>query len=98
MHGISPQQFAESAASFLVPYYVALAAMNGIFAYYLWQKSENRPFFSIPLPGFALHFTPALVWTVVSILFVLLASLAAGANLESMPKMPLAFREFVNAN
>ena len=40
MHGISPQQFAETVASFLVPYYLALAAMNGIAAYYMWQKAE----------------------------------------------------------
>ena len=40
MHGISPQQFAESVSSFLVPYYLALAAMNGIAAYYMWQKSR----------------------------------------------------------
>jgi hypothetical protein len=98
MHGISPQQFAEAVASFLWPYYLALAAMNGIFAYYLWQKSENRPFFSIPMSGFAFRFTPALLWTIVSFVFVLLASLTIGAHLPSMPKMPMAFREFVNAS
>ncbi len=70
--------------------------MNGVFAYYLWQKTENRPLFR--LPGFRLGFTPALLWTIVSVLFVLLASLAAPGNLESMPKMPVAFREFVNAS
>lgn len=98
MHGISPQQFAESVASFLVPYYLALAAMNGIFAYWHWQKSENRPLFSVPLGVIAFRFTPALLWTIVAILFVLLASFTAGANLDSMPRMPLAFREFVNAS
>ena len=42
MHGISPQQFAESVSSFLVPFYIALAAMNGIAAYLMWQKFEPR--------------------------------------------------------
>jgi hypothetical protein len=99
MHGISPQQFAESVASFLVPYYLALAAMNGIFAYYLWQRSENRPFFSVPLQGgLTFRFTPALLWTIVAVLFVLLASLAAGSNLSSMPQVPQGFRDFVNAS
>ena len=48
MHGISPQQFAESVSSFLVPYYLALAAMNGIAAYLMWQKSEPVTYFGIP--------------------------------------------------
>jgi len=98
MHGISTQQFAEAVASFLVPYYLALAAMNGIFAYYLWQKSENRPFFSVPFGDVAFRFTPALLWMIISVGFVLLASFAAGQHLNSMPKMPMAFREFVNAS
>jgi hypothetical protein len=98
MHGISPQQFAESVASFLVPYYLALAAMNGIFAYYIWQKSKAKPYFRIPMPGFTISFTPALVWTIVAIIYVLLASLAAGKSLSSMPQMPQAFRDFVNAS
>jgi hypothetical protein len=97
MHGISPQQFAESVASFLVPYYLALAAMNGIFAYYLWQKSENRPFFSVPMGTFAFRATPALLWTVVAVLYVLLAALC-GMDLNSMPQVPMWFREFVNAS
>jgi hypothetical protein len=98
MHGISPQQFAESVASFLWPYYLALAAMNGIFAYYLWQKSENRPFLNVPLQGgLAFRFTPALLWTIVSWLYVLMAALAAGQNLQYI-RMPEAFREFVNAS
>src|SRR6478752_2401338 len=50
MHGLSPQQIAAMVSSFLVPYYVALAAMS------------------------------------------------AGASMSMIPKMPLAFREFVNAN
>ena len=38
MHGLSPQQFAETVSAFLVPFYIALAAMNGIAAYCMWQK------------------------------------------------------------
>ncbi len=45
MHGISPQQFAESVSSFLVPFYVALAAMNGIAALLMWQKFEPMTYF-----------------------------------------------------
>ncbi len=48
------------------------------------------------LPGFVVSFTNALLWTIVAIGYVILASLAAGANLSSMPQFPQAFRDFVN--
>jgi hypothetical protein len=96
MHGISPQQFAESVSSFLVPYYLALAAMNGIAAYYMWQHREPRTYFRTRLPGMKFSFTDALLWTIVAIGYVLLAALAAGKNLDTMPQMPEAFRDFVN--
>ncbi len=78
MHGISPQQFAETVSSFLVPYYLALAAMNGIAAYYMWQKAEPVTYFRTRLPGFSVAFTNALLWTIVAIGYVVLASLATG--------------------
>jgi hypothetical protein len=96
MHGVSPQQFAENVSAFLVPYYLALAAMNGIAAYYMWQKAEPVTFFRARLPGVVVSFTNALLWTIVAIGYVILASLAAGANLSSMPQFPQAFRDFVN--
>jgi hypothetical protein len=99
MHGISPQQFAESVSSFLVPYYWALAAMNGIAAYYMWQKAEPVTYFRTRLPGFTVAITNALVWTIVAVGYVLLASLAAGAlSVESIPRIPQAFRDLVNEN
>ena len=97
MHGISPQQFAETVSSFLVPYYWALAAMNGIAAYYMWQKAEPVTYFRTRLPGFTFALTNALVWTIVAIGYVVLASFAASANLSTIPQMPHAFRDFVNA-
>ncbi len=98
MHGISPQQFAETVSSFLVPYYLALAAMNGIAAYYMWQHRDPRTYFRAQLPGMTFSFTDALLWTMVALAYVVLASLAAGANLDTMPRMPEAFRDFVNKN
>jgi hypothetical protein len=96
MHGISPQQFAESVSSFLVPYYWALAAMNGIAAYYMWQKAEPVTYFRRRLPGFTFAITNALVWTIVAIGYVVLASFAASANLSTIPQIPHAFRNLVN--
>lgn len=96
MHGLSPQQFAETVASFLVPYYLVLAAMNGIAAYYMWQHRGPRTFFQRRVFGFTFSITDALVWTVVAIGYVFLASLAAGSNLSSMPQIPMSWREFIN--
>src|SRR5687768_13940956 len=96
MHGVSPQQFAENVSAFLVPYYLVLAAMNGIAAYYMWQKAEPVTLFRARLPGVVVSFTNALLWTIVAIAYVILASLAANKNLSSMPQFPQAFRDFVN--
>jgi len=94
MHGFSPQQFAESVSSFLVPFYVALAAMNGIAAYLMWQKFKPVTYFHVPFTKIPI--TNALVWTIVSLGYMVLASMAAGANLAMIPKMPQAFRDAVN--
>jgi hypothetical protein len=96
MHGVSPQQFAETVAAYLVPFYIALAAMNGIAAYYLWQKTEPVTYFRLPLGSFRPAFTNALLWALVACGYVILAAMFAGANLAVMPRMPIAFRELVN--
>jgi hypothetical protein len=97
MHGVSPQQFAEMVSSFLVPFYVALAAMNGIAALLMWRRIGPKTLFEAKLPGFSFKFTDALLWTLVALGYMVLASMSAGANMAMMPKMPLAFREFVNS-
>src|SRR3989304_9811553 len=96
MHGISPQQFPETISSFLVPYYVVLATMNGVAALYLWRRTEPVTYFRLPLPGVTFAFTNVLLWTIVGCAYVILASLAAGANLTWMPSTPQAFCEAVN--
>src|SRR6476619_6058175 len=98
MHGLSPQQIAEMVSSFLVPYYVALAAMNGIAALLMWQKFGSKTLFEMRLPGFTFRLTDALVWTIVALGYMVLASMSAGASMSMIPKMPLAFREYVNAH
>src|SRR6476620_6409404 len=96
MHGLSPQQIAETISSFLVPYYLALAAMNGIAAFFMWQRWEPRTYFQVPTSRFTFKFTNALIWTIVALGYVVLASMSAGASMSMMPKMPEAFRSFVN--
>src|SRR4051794_20718895 len=100
MHGLSPQQIAETVSSFLVPYYWALAAMNGIAALLMWRRHEAKTYLELPLGAFTFRITNALVWTVVAFGYVVLASLAAGSitSMSMMPRVPIAFREFVNSN
>jgi Cytochrome b(C-terminal)/b6/petD len=96
MHGISPQQFAETVSAFLVPFYIALAVMNAIAAYYLWQKTQPVTYFKLNLGSVQPAITNAMVWAFVACVFVILAAMCAGANLSLMPRMPMAFRTTVN--
>jgi hypothetical protein len=97
MPGFDPQ-FGESVSSFLVPYYIALAVMNGIAAFTMWKGAEPATLFRIPLPGFTFRFTNALLWTIVGCAYVILAAICAGANLQFMPQIPPAVREAVNSH
>src|SRR5882672_8645088 len=92
MHGLSPQQIAEMVSSFLVPYYLALAAMNGIAAFLMWQRFGPKTYFKTPI----FSITNALIWMIVALGYVVLASMTAGASESMMPRMPEAFRNFVN--
>lgn len=96
MHGTSPQQFAETVSAFLVPFYLLLAVMNGIAAYYLWQKTEPVTYMRFKVGGAQPAVTNALVWAAVACIYVILAAMCAGANLSFMPRMPIGFREFIN--
>ena len=100
MHGLSPQQIAEQVSAFLGPFYIALAAMNGIAAYLMWQKFKPATYFRIPGPGFSIPITNALVWTIVALVYMVLAAMCAGAtqSVAMLPQMPQSFRDLVNAN
>jgi Cytochrome b(C-terminal)/b6/petD len=96
MEGLSPQQMAAMVSSFLTPFYLVLAAMNGIAALLMWKRFKPKTYFELPLGAFTFRFTNALLWTIVAIGYVVLASMSAGASMSMMPRMPMAFREFVN--
>jgi hypothetical protein len=95
MHGISPQQFAESASAFLVPFYLALAVMNGIAALYLWQKTEPVTYFGVTVGGTRATFTNAFLWALVAGVYVILAAMC-GTNLDYMPQMPEVIKNLIN--
>ena len=100
MHGFNPQQFAGQVGSFLGPYYIVLAIMNGVMAYYLWKKGDAVTYFKIKLGSMSVGLTSALVWLVVAAFYVLLAAASVGAgnsqNLEAIPQVSETFRDLVN--
>jgi hypothetical protein len=96
-HGLTDAQFLNKVASFLGPYYIALAIMNGLAALYLWRTGLAKTWFNIPLGGGrSVPFTSALGWLIVSFIFVCLAPIAASGNGQWMPSMPEAWRDAIN--
>ena len=97
MHGLSDAQFQDMVASFLGPYYIALAIMNGLAALYLWRSNQIRTWSSVPLPfvGKRLAITNALIWLVVTLVFAVLAGIA-GSGMTSLVSLPEAFRDAIN--
>ncbi len=97
MHGLTEAQFLERVASFLGPYYIALAAMNGLAALYLWRSGQTQTWLRLPLPvaGRSIEITNARAWLVVSALFAVLAAWAGGGG-SAMPSLPEAWREAIN--
>ena len=97
MHGLTDAQFLNRVASFLGPYYIALALMNGVAALWLWRTGKAKTLFTVPFGGGrVIPFTTALLWLLVSFVFVCLAPIAASGNGAWMPSMPEAWREAIN--
>ncbi len=89
--GMSPH-FYDEVGQFLVLYYLALAAMNGIAALYLWLSEKSYTWFR---PG-GVPITNVLGWTALAGFFVVLASLAGSGNPAWMPTIPESWRQMVN--
>ena len=52
MHGHVPYDvFLKQIAGFLGSYYLFLSLMNGVAAFILWQRREQRPLFRVPGGG-----------------------------------------------
>ncbi len=96
-HGLTDPQFFEKVASFLGPFYLALALMNGIAALYLWRSGQMKTWFHLPLPfaGKKIAVTNAHVWLVVAMLFAVLAAIAGSGWVEHL-SLPESWREAVN--
>jgi hypothetical protein len=97
MHGLSEAQFQDMVSSFLGPYYIALAMMNGLAALYLWRSNQIRTWFSLPLPfvGKTIAITNAMIWLLVALVFSVLAGIAGSGN-TTITSLPEGFREVIN--
>ncbi len=79
MHGhVDINQFLSSIAGFLGAYYLLLATMNGVAAFYLWKSGRAKVMFS--LPGSGLPFTTAHFWLVASVFFTIISPLAMSGS------------------
>ncbi|MCH2114993.1 MAG: hypothetical protein MK171_08800 [Pirellulales bacterium] len=98
-HGLTDAQFYEMVASFLGPFYVALAVMNGLAALYIWRTGQTRGWFSVPLPlvGKKIQITNAQIWLLVATVFAILGALAwsAGSAVAAL-SLPSLWRETIN--
>src|SRR6478735_6738983 len=75
MHGHVPYPvFLHNIAGFLGSYYLVLAMMNGVAAYLLWRRPDQKKLFD--LPGVNVPVTEVFVWLLVGLLFLLIAPLA----------------------
>lgn len=71
--GVNLQQHMESIAGFLGGYYICLAVMNGIMAYYLWQKKDDAG--------------SGVFWAAVGGVYVILAAFAMSGAANFMPQL-----------
>jgi hypothetical protein len=97
MHGVPLDDFLRQISGFLGTYYLLLAVMNGVAAFLLWQGStRQRALFH--LPGVHFPVTPALLWLLVSIFFLLISPLAYSGDQAWMRliSLPQAVRSGIN--
>jgi len=96
-HGLTDAQFFEKVASFLGPFYIALALMNGIAALYLWRSGQMNTWFHLPVPfvGKKIAVTNTHAWLVFATLFAMLGAVA-GSGWVDFLSLPESWRDAVN--
>ena len=100
-HGITEGQFLEMVSSFLGPFYLLLALMNGLAVLYLWKTGGTSVWFCLanPLGRKRIEVTNLLGWGLVAIAFFILALAAFTGSTGSgawVPSMPGAWREAID--
>ncbi|MDA1052016.1 MAG: hypothetical protein O3C40_16240 [Planctomycetota bacterium] len=95
MHGhVSYEDFILQVAGFLTTYYLFIAAMNGLAAFYLWQSGRAKELFR--LPGSGLAVTTVHVWLLVAGVFTILSAYATNGGAAALT-LPQAVRDFADA-
>jgi hypothetical protein len=97
MHGHVPYEvFLQQTAGFLGSFYIVLAVMNGVAAFLLWQRHEQKPLFH--LPGAGVPVAPAFLLLLVSLFFLLLSPLAYSGDpsITSFISIPSGARAAIN--
>jgi hypothetical protein len=92
MHGHSAA-FYEAVSSFLGTYYMFLAIMNAVAAYYLWTSGRGTVLFRTPWGPFA---TP-LLWLLFALGFTVISPLAASGDPNWIPGLPQSVRNQLDA-
>jgi hypothetical protein len=76
MHHVDFATFLDQISGFLGSYYLILALMNAIAAFYLWNSGKAKTLFHVA--GFA--FTTATLWLLVAIFFTIVSPLAMSGD------------------
>ncbi|MBW3596504.1 MAG: hypothetical protein KY475_04420 [Planctomycetes bacterium] len=90
MHG-DYDVFLKSMSGFLGGYYLFLAVVNAVAAFYLWETGKARTLFRIG----RFPVTTALAWLAVAGVFTIIAPIALGGG-AGLLRLPLAVEEAVN--
>jgi hypothetical protein len=98
MHGIVPEpaEHLRNIAGFLGSYYLVLALMNGIAAFYLWQLGRDRSLFRAPILDRPI--TSSQILLLVAVVFTLCSAIAytGGERAMLLITMPEAVKAAVN--
>jgi len=95
-HGLTDAQFFDKVGPFLVWYYIALAAMNGVAALYLWRSGQQKTWGHLPafrVAGQRVPITNVVVWLLSAGCFVAMAALV-----PIMPPLPENVKNAIDSN
>lgn len=95
MHGhVDFATFLSQISGFLGSYYLILALMNAVAAFYLWNSGKAKTLFHVA--GFA--FTTATLWLLVAIFFTIISPLAMSGdpNWVALISIPKGIREMAD--
>jgi hypothetical protein len=90
MHG-DYDVFISRMSGFLGGYYLFLALMNAVAAFYLWESGRSRILFRAG----PLAFSTALLWLIVAGVFTIMAPIALGGGAANL-RLPIAVEEGIN--